>query len=173
MITSTANGHIRKLIQLREKSRTRSKEGLFLAEGIRMFEETPIESLKEIYCSESFFAALQTKSGQTEGSQYDKVLQKLHQCEECGIFTEQVSAGRDGRTADGHGWFGWWSWPAPRSCWKGHMADPIVFRCYRRTIGWSTVPSGARRGRWQNRLRPDSRHDRAFGTADADVRLWA
>ncbi len=92
MITSTANGHIRKLIQLRDKSKARNKEGLFLAEGIRMFEETPVGSLKEVYCSESLFTALQNKDGQDDGSRHDKVLKKLRQCEEKGIFTEQVTA---------------------------------------------------------------------------------
>ena len=41
MITSTSNGQIKKIQQLLKKSRTRKEEGLFVAEGIKMFREAP------------------------------------------------------------------------------------------------------------------------------------
>ena len=64
MITSMINSRIRHVLLLQEKSRARSKEGLFVTEGVRMFEEVPEEVLKEIYCSESFYLSL-TEKGMT------------------------------------------------------------------------------------------------------------
>ena len=41
MITSTSNPKIKELVQLKKKSRIRDKEGVFLAEGIRLVKEMP------------------------------------------------------------------------------------------------------------------------------------
>ena len=38
MITSTANNTVRRLVGLRKKRRSRDEEGVFLVEGLRMFE---------------------------------------------------------------------------------------------------------------------------------------
>lgn len=84
MITSTSNGKIKHLITLREKSRIRSKEGLFLAEGIKMFEEAPLERMKELYISETLWREIQAQRNLL-------IWKKLHICMEQGIFVEQVS----------------------------------------------------------------------------------
>lgn len=84
MITSTSNGRIKQLITLREKSRARNKEGLFLAEGIKMFEEAPLERIKELYISEALFRELQEERNLL-------IWKKLHTCMEQRIFVEQVS----------------------------------------------------------------------------------
>lgn len=86
MITSSANGRIKHLITLREKSRARNKEGLFLAEGVKMFEEAPLYRLKEVYCSRNFWEQIQTGEGR-----YTSVREKMCTCMERGIFVEQVS----------------------------------------------------------------------------------
>lgn len=54
MITSTSNGKVKRLLQLRKKKKCRKEEGVFLTEGSRMAEETPGDLLEEIYVSESF-----------------------------------------------------------------------------------------------------------------------
>ena len=54
MITSTSNGQIKKIQQLLKKSRTRKEEGLFVAEGIKMFREAPPERIEKIYLGASF-----------------------------------------------------------------------------------------------------------------------
>lgn len=54
MITSVNNQKMKEVIQLQKKSRARSREKLFIAEGIRMVRETPAERLVKIYISESF-----------------------------------------------------------------------------------------------------------------------
>ncbi len=55
MITSTSNPKIKQLVQLQKKKKLRDEKGIFLVEGIRMFEETPMELIQEVYASESFF----------------------------------------------------------------------------------------------------------------------
>lgn len=100
MITSLSNSRIKHLVTLREKSRSRNKEGLFIAEGIRMFGEAPQEKLREVYYSESFLTLLKQgnqagRSGLTddrdEGGRREGALQKLLMCREQGVFVESVS----------------------------------------------------------------------------------
>ena len=54
MITSTSNGQIKKIQQLLKKSRTRKDEGIFVAEGIKMFREAPPDRIEKIYLGASF-----------------------------------------------------------------------------------------------------------------------
>lgn len=49
MITSTSNQRIKELSQIQKKSKVRSREGVFVAEGIRMVRETPYERLVSLY----------------------------------------------------------------------------------------------------------------------------
>lgn len=53
MITSSSNAKIKWLQSLLKKSKNRKEEKLFIIEGIRLFQETPRELLKEIYVAES------------------------------------------------------------------------------------------------------------------------
>lgn len=54
MITSTSNGKVKSVIQLLGKSSKRKEAKSFVVEGIRMFEEAPINQIKEVYISETF-----------------------------------------------------------------------------------------------------------------------
>lgn len=54
MITSTANRQVKLLIQLNKKGRIRNAEGLFAAEGPKMFQEAPREQIEKVYLSESY-----------------------------------------------------------------------------------------------------------------------
>ncbi len=88
MITSLANGRVKGLVALREKNRVRNQEGLFIAEGIKMFEEAPICRIREIYLGEDF----REQYGKEE--RYAFIWKKLESCQEYGgqkIFIEQVS----------------------------------------------------------------------------------
>lgn len=94
MITSMGNGRVKHLAALREKSRDRNREGLFLAEGIKMFEEAPLDKIREVYCGESFYRLLTNKgneSGAVEDLRAEKALCKLEECQRRGIYTEQLS----------------------------------------------------------------------------------
>ena len=41
MITSASNGQIKNIIQLQQKTKARRDRGLFVAEGLKMFQEAP------------------------------------------------------------------------------------------------------------------------------------
>ena len=82
MITSIANQRIKRLIQLQEKSRVRNKEGVFVAEGLKMFQEAPIGRLKEVYIQEAFW--------KSEKSTED-IRHKVNECEKRGVIVELVS----------------------------------------------------------------------------------
>lgn len=55
MITSTSNGRIKRLVNLKKKRKNREEEKVFLVEGIRMFREVPAKKLREVYVSEAFY----------------------------------------------------------------------------------------------------------------------
>lgn len=108
MITSIANQRIKRLIQLQEKSRLRNKEGVFVAEGLKMFEEAPIDSMQEIYVQMSFWQQLFEEKGQEtalkgnafskekqdrdkERKRLDDIRKKLKECQQKGLVVEQVA----------------------------------------------------------------------------------
>ena len=51
MISSTANARVKQIVQWQTKAKERRKVGIFLAEGIKMFEEAPEELVQEVYLS--------------------------------------------------------------------------------------------------------------------------
>lgn len=55
MITSTSNARIKQLALWNQKAKERRKDGVFLAEGIKMFEEAPAGWIREVYISENFY----------------------------------------------------------------------------------------------------------------------
>lgn len=56
MISSTSNSQVRHVQSLVKKAKLRKEEGLFVVEGIRMFEELPMSRLHKVYVSERFLA---------------------------------------------------------------------------------------------------------------------
>ena len=82
MISSTANSRVKHVVQLREKGRERKKEGVFLAEGIRMFQETPVSRIRELYIEETL----------AERPQTEDFSEKIDACRQAGIFVETVSS---------------------------------------------------------------------------------
>lgn len=69
MITSYNNRSVREVIQLAQKAKARSKEGLFVAEGIKMFDEAPLKRIEKVYISERMEKELYER--------YDKKLNQL------------------------------------------------------------------------------------------------
>ena len=55
MITSVTNKQIKNIIRLQKSSRTRREQGLFVIEGIRMFQEVPEARLDKIFVTEAFY----------------------------------------------------------------------------------------------------------------------
>ncbi len=62
IINSTSNRQIRALAQLQTKAKARRAEGLFVAEGVRMYREVPRELLVKTYVSESFYEKEQNRA---------------------------------------------------------------------------------------------------------------
>lgn len=54
MITSSSNAQVKRVIQLNNKSKERKKQKLFVAEGIKMFQEAPREWIERIFVTEDF-----------------------------------------------------------------------------------------------------------------------
>lgn len=52
MITSTANARVKQIVQWQNKAKERRRDGIFLAEGIKMFEEAPENRILEVYVSQ-------------------------------------------------------------------------------------------------------------------------
>ncbi len=55
MITSTSNPQVKKLASLLKKSKERSKEDVFVAEGPNLLKEAPPEQILKIYVSEEYY----------------------------------------------------------------------------------------------------------------------
>lgn len=81
MISSMGNGRIKRIVRLKEKNRERTRENVFLAEGMKMFEEAPIEKVKEIYIEEKRMKNV------TSGPLFDK----LEKCRVRGALIETVA----------------------------------------------------------------------------------
>ena len=65
MITAAGNQKIKRLTGLFKKRRERSKQDLFVAEGIKMFMEADPKRLHEVYVSKTFYEGLE-KNGEVE-----------------------------------------------------------------------------------------------------------
>lgn len=85
MITSPSNPKIKQLVLLKDKSRARNQSGLFVAEGLKMFEEAPVENLQEVYVSRPLWEQLEKEE------RLLLIWKKLCLCMERGIPVEQVS----------------------------------------------------------------------------------
>ena len=72
IITSASNAHVKKAVLLQKKRREREQSGLFLAEGIRLFQEIPKEQLEEVFVSERFLER-EDAADVLEGTPQDKI----------------------------------------------------------------------------------------------------
>ena len=52
MITSSNNAKVKQVVQWQTKAKERRKDHVFLAEGVRMCEEAPVKSVREVYLTE-------------------------------------------------------------------------------------------------------------------------
>ena len=57
MITSASNSKIKYVCELRDSGRARRRDKCFIAEGLRMFTETPEDMIKECYVTEGFLSS--------------------------------------------------------------------------------------------------------------------
>lgn len=62
MITSFANAKVKQVVAWQTKAKERKKDNVFLAEGLKMFEEAPQESVREVYIIEALLQKLERES---------------------------------------------------------------------------------------------------------------
>ncbi len=62
MITSVANAKVKQVVAWQTKAKERKKDNIFLAEGMKMFEEAPENSIKETYIIEEVLQNLDKQS---------------------------------------------------------------------------------------------------------------
>jgi len=82
MITSTSNARIKQLALWNQKAKERKKDDVFIAEGVKMFEEAPQGWIREVYVSESFYEKItDTLAAKLDHCSYevvsDTVFQKI------------------------------------------------------------------------------------------------
>lgn len=88
MISSTANSRVKRVALLREKSRERTAENVFIVEGIKMFEEAPADKVKEVYYIEE---KLFGKDGQSLDDRFPGLKEKIQACGRAGAVVETVT----------------------------------------------------------------------------------
>lgn len=91
MITSLNNPRIKALVELRDKSRARKREGCFIIEGFRMFEEAPLDLIKTVYIDAGIAGALEEPSSETPSNALGRAGAKLAECRQQGIEIESLS----------------------------------------------------------------------------------
>ena len=69
MITSLQNNQVKNIIKLNQKAKARREQGLFIAEGRKMFLEAPLHWIEKVYVSE------------TVEKQDTEVMEKASQCQ--------------------------------------------------------------------------------------------
>ncbi len=75
MITSVANARVKQVVAWQTKAKERKKDNVFLAEGMKMFEEAPLSWIREVYIEETVLKKLQEMEKEGESSIYKKLLQ--------------------------------------------------------------------------------------------------
>lgn len=65
MITSTSNQRVKQIAQWQTKAKARRQDGIFLAEGLKMYEEAPEELIREVYLTETLLGNLKSRQERT------------------------------------------------------------------------------------------------------------
>ena len=74
MITSSGNARVKQVVQWQNKAKERKKDGIFLAEGIKMFEEAPESSILEVFISQNMEQRLKENEEPDADAIYKKKL---------------------------------------------------------------------------------------------------
>ena len=78
MITSSANGKVKQVMNLIKKAKARNESGLFVAEGLRIFKEIPRDQIDSIFVSESFLKEEERKH-LIDGMKYEVLTDEVFQ----------------------------------------------------------------------------------------------
>ncbi len=73
MITSNANAKVKQVVQWQNKAKERRKDGVFLVEGIKMYEEAPVESIVDVYVAKDMEKRLRENAGSKDNIIWKKL----------------------------------------------------------------------------------------------------
>lgn len=73
MITSTSNAHVKQVVQWRDKAKERRKSGIFLVEGLKMYEEAPDMWVQETYITTTLKEELKRSVKEREQTIWNKL----------------------------------------------------------------------------------------------------
>lgn len=73
MITSSGNAKVKQVVQWQNKAKERRKDGVFLAEGVKMYEEAPEESVLEVYVSKDMEGRLRENAAPRNDMMWKKL----------------------------------------------------------------------------------------------------
>jgi len=65
VITGTSNQRVKQIIQWQTRAKARRQDGIFLAEGLKMYEEAPQGLIQEVYLTEAFLRSLRGRQEKT------------------------------------------------------------------------------------------------------------
>lgn len=88
MITSNSNSRIKNVSALISNKKDRTKQGLFVVEGVKLFLEAGADLIKEVYVSESFAEKIKSSSKDSEDSNIKKASEKLFTLVSKGTISE-------------------------------------------------------------------------------------
>lgn len=65
MITSISNQRVKQIVQWQTKTKARRQDGIFLAEGPKMYEEAPLGLIQQVYLTDAFLRSLRERREKT------------------------------------------------------------------------------------------------------------
>lgn len=91
MITSLNNARIKHIGLLITKSKVRNKERCFVAEGFKMFEEAPVNLIKEVYVEEKAFKKMEESFKEAPSSLLGECFRKYMALDDNTVIKELVT----------------------------------------------------------------------------------
>lgn len=133
MITSVGNAQVKQVCAYVQKAKERRRDRIYVVEGPRMFEEAPVDSVRNVYVAEEFLEGctaaetvrtgengLQKQTRQVPANRQQRILEKLKTCG-YEIVSPQVMD-KISDTSANQGILALLSWP--EYDWQGLLAKP-------------------------------------------------
>ncbi|MCD7862702.1 MAG: RNA methyltransferase [Lachnospiraceae bacterium] len=133
MITSVGNAQVKQVCAYVQKAKERRRDRIYVVEGPRMFEEAPVDSVRNVYVAEEFLEGctaaetvrtgengLQKQTRQVPANRQQRILEKLKTCG-YEIVSPQVMD-KISDTSANQGILALLSWP--QYDWQGLLAKP-------------------------------------------------
>lgn len=90
MITSSNNAKVKQVVQWQTKVKERRKDHVFLAEGVRMCEEAPVKSVREVYLTEELEQKLRQNAQNGDTAFWDKLQQTGYETVSPEVFAKMA-----------------------------------------------------------------------------------